>query len=216
MWVTLLVMAVVISLEPLRVGLAALMLDRARPPRHLLAFLCGGLAMGSAVGAVVLFALRPVLLGSKQLALPKVQLVTGVLALLVAAVMASGVRLHRRRRPDEHPSRFRRLVTSDSPWLAAAAGLCIALPSVDSLAPLAVILASGVSATAALTALLLFQVVAFLPVEIPLLAYLVAPRRTREAVDAVQRWLRARRRREVAALVAVLGTVLVVAGWTSG
>jgi hypothetical protein len=47
-------------------------------------------------------------------------------------------------------------------------------------------------------------------VEIPLLAYLVAPDRTRATLSAPQDWLGSRRRRAV--LLAVVGCVLLGAG----
>ena len=92
------------------------------------------------------------------------------------------------------------------------AGLGIALPSVDYLAALAVILASGAAATTQVAALLMFNVVAFALVEIPLVAYLVAPERTRDSMTALHGWLRSRRRRDVAALLAGIGSLLVVVG----
>jgi hypothetical protein len=49
-------------------------------------------------------------------------------------------------------------------------------------------------------------------VEIPLLAYLLAPERTLAAMTALNQWIRARQRREVAGLLAVVGGVLVTAG----
>ena len=57
MWITILVMAVAISLEPFRIGMTVLMLNRPRPMLQLLAFLSGGFAMGISVGLVVLFVL---------------------------------------------------------------------------------------------------------------------------------------------------------------
>ena len=50
MWITLLVMAVAVSLEPFRIGMTVLMINRPRPLLQLLAFLAGGFAMGIAVG----------------------------------------------------------------------------------------------------------------------------------------------------------------------
>ena len=92
MWmITLLVMAIAVSLEPFRIGMTVLMLNRPRPMLQLLAFLCGGFAMGMTVGLVVLFVLRPKLPGSTHFTLPKVQIAIGVLALLVAAVLATKV-----------------------------------------------------------------------------------------------------------------------------
>ena len=175
MWITLLVMAVAVSLEPFRIGMAVVMLNRPRPHLQLAAFLCGGFLMGLSVGAVVLFAVESSLLASAHFTLPTVQIVIGVLALL-------------------------------------SAGLGIALPSLDYLAALAVIAAGNPTPGTRISALVVFNAVAFALVEIPLLAYLMAPERTRAAMTGLHRWIRARRRREVAVLLAVLGVVLLTAG----
>ena len=45
MWITLLVMAVAVSLEPFRIGMTLLLLNRPRPVLQLLAFLAGGFTM---------------------------------------------------------------------------------------------------------------------------------------------------------------------------
>ena len=212
MWITLLVMALAVSLEPFRIGLTVLMLNRPRALRQLLAFLGGGFAMGTSVGLIVLFVLRPALLGSEHFTLPRVQIVIGVLAMLVAAVLASGVRLPRSDDAGRLSSWARRLADGSSLWVAAVAGLGIALPSVDYLAALAVILASGTSTTTQIAALVGFNVVAFALVEIPLVSYLLAPDRTRVAMDRLHGWLRSRRRRDVAALLAAIGALLVAVG----
>lgn len=105
-----------------------------------------------------------------------------------------------------------RLLGGQSLWVAGVAGLGIALPSVDYLAALAVIAAGSTAASTRLCALVVFNVVAFALVEIPLLAYLVAPQRTLAAMTGLHQWIRTRRRREVAVLLAVVGVVLVTAG----
>ena len=58
----------------------------------------------------------------------------------------------------------------------------------------------------------MFNVVAFALVELPLVAYLVAPDKTRARMAALNDWIRARRRREVAALLGGAGVVLIIAG----
>ncbi len=207
MWFTLLVMAAAVSLEPFRIGMSVLMLNRPRPHLQLAAFLCGGFLMGLTVGAVVLFALESRLPTSAHFTLPRVQIVIGVLALLAAAILAVT-----KGRDRTAPAWLSRLLDGQSLWVAAAAGLGIALPSVDYLAALAVIAAAGVAPATRLAALLMFNAVAFALVEIPLLAYLVAPQRTYAAMTSLHQWIRARRRREVAALLAVVGSVLLAAG----
>src|SRR3984893_12201274 len=91
MWITILVMAIAMSMEPFRIGMTVLTLNRPRPMLQLIALLSGGFAMGAIVGLVVIFAFRPGLLGSAHFTLPKVQIVIGVLAVLVAVLLASGV-----------------------------------------------------------------------------------------------------------------------------
>ena len=207
MWITLLVMAIAVSMEPFRIGMTVLMLNRPRPLLQLMAFLAGGFAMGLTVGLVVIFAFRPGLLGSAHLTLPKVQIVIGALALLMAALLAGGILP-----APTVPALARGLVSGQSLWVAAVAGLGIALPSVDYLAVLAVIVASGAAPSTQVGALLMFTVVAFAFVELPLLAYLVAPARTRAFMTALNDWIRSRRRGEVAALLGGVGCILLAAG----
>ncbi|NTY61309.1 GAP family protein [Mycolicibacterium sphagni] len=207
MWFTLLVMAVAVSLEPFRIGMSVLMLNRPRPHLQLAAFLCGGFAMGLTVGAVVLFALESHIPASAHFTLPRVQIVIGVLALLAAAILAAT-----KGRDRTPPAWLSRLLDGQSLWKAGVAGLGIALPSIDYLAALAVIAAGAAAPAVRFGALVTFNVVAFALVEIPLLAYLVAPQRTRAAMTALHGWVRTRRRREVAVLLAVVGVVLLTAG----
>jgi hypothetical protein len=210
MLITILVMAVAVSLEPFRIGMTVLMLNRPRPMLQLVAFLCGGFAMGLTVGLVVLFVLRRRLLGSTYFTLPRVQIIIGVLALLAAAALV--LKRSRAAGPGKLATRAQRLVNGRSLWVAGVAGLGIALPSVDYLAALAVILASGAAALTQVGALVIFNLVAFALVEIPLLAYLLAPQTTRSSMEALHDWIRSRRRIEVATLLAGVGCVLLTVG----
>jgi hypothetical protein len=200
-------MAIAVSIEPFRIGMAVLMLNRPRPTLQLLAFLAGGFAMGATVGLVVIFAFRPGLLGSAHFTLPKVQIAIGALAVLIAAVVAAGFMP-----APSLPTRARGLARGPSLWIAGVAGLGIALPSIDFLAVLAVIVASGASHSTQVGALLVFNVVAFALVELPLVAYLLAPERTRTSMIVLNDRIRSRGRRGVAAVLAAVGCVLLVAG----
>lgn len=220
MWITLLAMAVAVSLEPFRIGMTVLMINRPRPLRQLFAFLAGGFAMGTVVGVVVLFVLRPAL-GFAHFNLPKVQILVGAVLLVNAALVATGVVRVRRsdgntdqaeRKSGMLATRTRQVLNGRSLWTAVVAGLGIALPSVDYLAALALIAAASATVATQISALLLYNVVAFALVEIPLICYLLAPERTRATMSALHDWLRARGRQEVATLLAVVGCVLLAAG----
>ena len=212
MLVTVLLMAFAVSVEPFRIGMTVLMLNRPRPALQLLAFLSGGFAMGTAVGLAVLFGFRRVLLGSTYFTVPKVQILIGFLALLVAVVVAVALPGRLGSRPARLASPAQRLLRRHSLSAAGIAGLGIALPSVDYLAALAVILASGAAAPTQVAALLMFNVVAFALVEIPLLAYLLAPKTTAMSITALYNWIQSRRRLEVAILLAAVGCVFLAVG----
>lgn len=213
MWFTVLLMALAISTEPFRLGMTVLMLNRPRPVAHLFAFLCGGFIMAIAVGLVVLFVLRTAITKSTGPTLPILQLVIGGAALLIAAFVVSGVKL-RRGAPavEKTPSKWRQRLTGESPLLAGVAGIAIALPSVDYLAVLTVILASGAAASAQIGALLMFNVVAFAFVEVPLAGYLFAPNRTRTVMDRLNQWMTEHRRWTLSAMLVVVGCILLMSG----
>ena len=124
MLISVLVMAFAVSLEPFRIGMTVLMLNRPRPMLQLLAFLCGGFAMGIAVGLIVLFAFRRRLLGSTYITLPKVQILLGVLALLVAAVLAARIFTGPfGQRREKLATLAQRLLNGRSLWISGMAGL---------------------------------------------------------------------------------------------
>ena len=238
MWTTVLVMAIAVSFEPIRIGLTVMMLNRPRPMLQLLAFLCGGFTMGVGVGLVVLFILRHRLSAATNFTVPKVQIVIGLLALLAAAVVATNISARRFQRGplagaavvgdagavvveptppsavEKLSTRARHPLQGSSLWVAGVVGSGIALPSIDYMAALAVILASGAAPAAQTGALLMFNVVAFALVEIPLIGYLAAPDKTRALMAALHDWIRSRRRRDVAAVLAAAGCVMLVLGMT--
>jgi Sap, sulfolipid-1-addressing protein len=88
MWTTVLVMAIAVIFEPIRIGLAVLMLNRRRPMLQLLTFLSGGFTMGIGVGLVILFILRATPLAG-HFTVGQAQIVAGSLALFVALVLAT-------------------------------------------------------------------------------------------------------------------------------
>jgi hypothetical protein len=231
MWITVLVMALAVIFEPIRLGLAVLMLNRPRPTLQLFTFLCGGFTMGIGVGLVILFILR-----TTPLTVAQAQIVAGLLALLVAGLLATNVLARKlfRRVPANAavgggggvdllepapPGSLRRLsararqfLQGDSLHVAFVSGLAVALPSANYLGAMAAILASRAGPAAQAHALLLFNVVAFTLVEIPLVSYLVAPRKTRAFMTALQEWLRTRSHWEFAILLAAGGCFLIVLG----
>ncbi|MEZ5130919.1 MAG: GAP family protein [Mycobacterium sp.] len=102
MWTSVLVLAIAVNLEPTRIGLLPLLLSRRQPLLQLLAYLVGSLTISLGFGLAVLFVFDESVFGTSASGGGKAQIAVGVLALLVAAVMA--VRGLRTRRGSGVPS----------------------------------------------------------------------------------------------------------------
>ncbi len=235
MWITVLVLAGSVIFEPIRLGLVVLLLGRRRAILQLFMFLCGGVTMGGGVGLVVLFILRaaPVV---GQFTVTEVQIVSGLIALLIAVVLArnpssrelirrasadasagcnGGVSLLERTPPGglyKLTERTRYFLQGDSLYVAAVSGLVAALPSANYMGSLAAILASHAEPVTQAQALLTFNLVAFAMAEIPLVSYLAAPRKTRMVMAALQTRLRSRSHRDIALVVAAGGCLMLALG----
>jgi hypothetical protein len=237
MWITVLVLAGAVMFEPIRLGLVVLLLSRRRPLVQLLVFLGGGFAMGVGAGLVVLFVLRTAPVAG-HVDVPEVQIASGLVALVIAAVLATKAMLRKLVRPvpadaavgggggvgllegaaptGRRPlaERARSFVRGDSLGVAAVSGMGASLPSANYMGSMAAILASHAAPVTQVQALLAFNLVAFTVAEIPLIGYLAAPQKTRAFMGALQNWLRSRGHRDIAALVAAGGCLMLILGVT--
>ena len=237
MWATVLALALVATIDPVRIGFAALVISRPRPILNLFAFWLGGIAMGIATGLTVLFVLRDHALTIMDSVVSwaetptggRVQLVIGVLALVLAALMVVALSAFRRTPvptlasepsasglpPDPLLSRLPKpvqdLIEGGALWVSFVAGIMMATP-VEYAVALAAILASGAGATSQVVAVAVFTSVAFVIAEIPLVGHLVAPGRTQVVVLQVHKWVRAHRLHVIAVIVAAVGVFLVTHG----
>ncbi|OBF11674.1 GAP family protein [Mycobacterium sp. ACS4331] len=233
MWITVLGLALAVNFEPMRLGLITVALSRPKPVLQLLAFLTGSFVMSATAGLIVLFVVRPGLVGPLQFDRATVHLVLGVLALALAAVLA--VRAGPRRSavdstvatasPDaefanDHApravravlTRARGLARGSSPWFSGAMGLGIAIPSIDYLALLVLIATAGGAPATQAGLLFTFITVANAVVALPLVSFLIAPESTRMRLESLRLWVAARTRRDVALVLAIAGVALTVLG----
>jgi hypothetical protein len=90
MWSTVLVMALVAATDPLRIGVIAYMVSRARPVRLLLPFFLAGFTSNVAVAVAVVFGFRESALGDRTVH-PGIEITIGVLAGLIAVLSATGL-----------------------------------------------------------------------------------------------------------------------------
>ena len=96
--------------------------------------------------------------------------------------------------------------------VALVAGLALATPPVEYLSAIIAILASGTTAAAQVGAALLFTLVAFTVVEVPLISYLSTPAKTLAVVQRLNDSISARRHAIPAFVVGAIGVLLVVTG----
>ncbi|WP_207569168.1 GAP family protein [Mycobacterium decipiens] len=236
MWTTVLVLALVATADPVRIGISVLLSSGPRPVRHLVAFWLGGLATSIALAVGVLFGLRDVTLAVMhrvQLATASssaghIQIAMGVLALLIAGVtIGCSPRLRARAAvPCAHPSHLRVLTSTAVSRLSTRAQdalqtrpLRVAfilgvgmLADLRFLAALTAIVASGAAVSTQLTAAGMYTVVALAFVEFPLASQLTAPAKTGQVLSAVHCWVKSRRQQVFAVVIAMLGAFLMASG----
>ena len=185
-----------------------------RPARILSFFLLGGLATCVGIGLVIVFALQnsSAFRGARSVADPAVYFTAGIVALMVGRIVSTHPRLANRDRPKQGPGRSERLIARGAA-LAFAAGVVLNIvPGVFPIVGLSDIgqLDYGAAATVALV--VGFYLIMFALIEVPLIAYLVAPARTAVEVDRFNNWLTRNARRLAVATLYAVGIYLVVRG----
>jgi len=230
-WVTILVLAIAMNFEPSRPVWVPLMLVRPRPILQLFALFAGSFLSGLCLGLLVLFVFHQTPFGNNTGNAALMQIGVGLSGLLIAAVLASNVNLPGRKGsqvvPDGPPAaeesqataidkmseRARRILKrGNSPWLSAAIGVGIGAPSLEYIAALVVIAASGADKLEEIVALLTFLILGNALITVPLVTYIFAPQRTSRWIERFHNWLRNRGRREFAMILAIMGLIQIAIG----
>jgi hypothetical protein len=234
MWGAVFFLSLVVAMDPVRVGITALLLSRPRPVANLFVFWLGGMTAGIAVSLIVLLLLRDLALPVLRVAISTIssptaahiQVVIGVLAVLIAACFwarrrapaavtgadGSGPLLHPNTETAPGRLSIRERLEGGSLAMVFVAGLALATPPVEYLAMLITVLASRATVGAQVGAALMFTLVAFTVVEVPLIGYLTTPAKTLAVVRRLNEWIRARRQVIPSALIGVVGAVFLVTG----
>jgi hypothetical protein len=202
--------------------------------RNLLAFWLGGMAAGVTTALVVVLFLRnfavsimrEVVSAVSSPIVADIQVAIGVLAVVIGArfwarqharVPVSGGDHSVLVLEPNTPTGASRLsirghLEGGSLVVAFGAGLALATPPVEYLAAIIVILASRATAADQVATALMFTLVAFTVVEIPLVTYLATPAKTLAVMQRVNAWISERRQPIIAAVVSAFGVLLVVTG----
>jgi Sap, sulfolipid-1-addressing protein len=201
---------------PLLMAIVVVALRTQHPVRVLTAFLAGGLLATISIGCALVFWLEGVsgFTGERPPADPWVYMVCGGLA-LVAAIATNG--LDRRAPPPHEAGRTarwkERLVGNGR--LAFLAGVVLNIvPGFFPFVALKDIAATSFPAATKVVLVVVFYLIMFAFVEVPLVCYLVAPSRTAAAVLSFNDWLDRNGRRLAVWLLGLVGVYLVVRGLT--
>lgn len=220
-WLELLLLAIASMFWPTPIVIVVVALRLEHPVRILTWFLVGGLLTTVTVGIVIVFGLQGAISGGSQASVdPAVDIAVGSLSLLGAYL------LHRREgRQQPRPSKTETLPPGEKkPSIAERAvggGAAVAfvagvflniLPGTFPIVALKDIAELDASDTAKAAAIVVFYVIMFTFVEVPIVAYQFAPERTTAAMNESQDWLARNKLRVAVYVIAVVGIYLVVRG----
>ena len=184
------------SLNPTLLAATTVMLLLDRPARLMLGYLTGALLTSITLGLIIVFSLS----GSgaakttQATVSPGVDVALGLLAIVVAQVIASGrpQRLSERRKErhkDKAPPRWQRELSKGSPRTTFIIGAMLTLPGASYLAGLSSIHKQGYSDSVTVLVVLGFNLVMLWLLEVPLLGFLIVPDRTRLTIHTAKAWL---------------------------
>ena len=216
-------------------------LTRPRPRPLLWAFWLSALVVSCGVSSIVLavFRAKGTILGTTSTTVsPTVYLVVGVIAVGVAVFAATkrgreliGRELERTQSAEprakgglaervqvkaaEVKSRADEAMQQGSVWVAILVGVFLGAPSPFSLAAVGLMVRNGYGLLTQLVLILVFALITYLVVEIPIVSYAVSPDGTASRVEAFSTWLGTHKIQAVAAVAVVVGVVLIVKGLSS-
>jgi hypothetical protein len=215
-------LAFIAALYPTLLAATTVMLMLPHPKRLLLGYLCGAALTSVTLGLLIVFTLKDsglVVTAQRQLG-PGAELALGGLALTVAFVLGTGRdrRVTERRRERKaakrtgEPPRWRQALGRGSARTTFAVGALLTLPGATYITALNRIAAEDLALPATVAAILAFNLIMLVLLELPLLAYTIAPQWTPGAVGRF-RETAARHGRDWAVRgAAIVGVLLIARG----
>lgn len=216
-------MACASAIYPSLLAAVVLIMGQPNPRRLLSAYLAGALLVSIGTGLIIVFALdaSEVTSGSGDRFGPGVDLAIGAVALLLFWVLLTDRdrRLRERRasrkpeRPDDGRDPWsRRILGRGSLKLTFILGMALSFPGALYLVALKDIAESGTGTGKSVLLIVAYNLIMFALAEVPLLAYAMAPERTKETVDTANAWLGSHSRQVAMALCATAGGILLARG----
>jgi hypothetical protein len=195
---------------------------RSRHPQKLLgSFLAGGLLSAITVGLTIVFSLQGASVDSSSSSGgdPALYIVVGVLSLIVAYVvdrkklLGQGAKKPKEETDgDKKPDRLERALDRGTPYAFVAGIVLCALPGLSAIVALKDIAQLGYSTSATVAVTVVFFLIMFSFIEIPLVGFAVVPERATATTLQFNRWLDAHMNRLAVGVLLGLGVFLIVRG----
>ena len=215
-------LAFLAALYPTLLAATTVMLLLPHPKRLLLGYLLGAAMTSVTLGLIIVFTLRHSgLVHATQVALgPGADIALGCLALVIAYVLGTGrdQRLAERRRErkaekgPQGPPRWQQALGRGSARTTFVVGALLTLPGATYITALYRIADENLADPVTVAVVLAFNVIMLMLLEIPLLAYTIAPDWTPRAVERFKQALRERGRGWAVRGATILGILLVARG----
>jgi Sap, sulfolipid-1-addressing protein len=213
------------ALNPSLLAAVTLMLALERPQRLLLGYLVGAMVTSVTCGLILVFALPSSSASStaKHSVNPVLNIALGALLLLLVVAVATG---HDRRRrawserrreaaKDKAPPRWRRQLSKGTARDTFVVGVLLSFPGASYIAGMTVLHKQHLATPLTVIAVLGFNVIMLMILEIPLLGYAIRPEGTRAAVARVSSWLTRRGGRAALIAGAVIALLLILRGFVN-
>lgn len=207
------------ALNPTLLAAVTVMLTLLKPKRLLAGYLAGAMITSITCGLILVFTLnRSSTSGSaKHTVDPILNIALGALILLVAFVVGTGRDKRRRARrarkreanKDKPPPRWQRQLSKGSARDTFVVGVLLSFPGASYIAGMDLLSEQGLGTTLTVLAVIAFNLIMLLLLELPLIGYATRPERTTELVASFNSFL-SRDGGRVALIVATVVGVLLV------
>jgi Sap, sulfolipid-1-addressing protein len=207
------------AFNPTLIAVTTLMLLLPDPKRLMLGYWLGAMLMSITLGLVIVFTLESssVISTTKRTLSPLADVLLGGLTLIVAGVLATGrdERYRERRakkKEGKPPPRWQRELRRGTARTTFVIGALLTLPGASYLAGLDRLSKLDYSTVVTVLIVLAFNLVMLILLELPMLAFAVAPEWTPAAIDRAKAWAGIHGRVYAERGFAVIGVLLIIKG----
>ena len=207
------------AFNPTLIAVTTLMLLLPNPKGLMLGYYLGAMLTSITLGLLIVFSLKSsgVVSSTKHTLSPLADVVLGGLTLILAAVLASGrdrrYRERRAKKKEGKPEpRWQRELRRGSPRTTFVIGALLTLPGASYLAGLDRLTKLNYSTAVTVLIVIAFNVMMLALLELPMIAFSVAPEWTPAAIDRAKAWAGIHGRVYAERGFAVIGVLLVIKG----